>query len=107
MTQSEKLAELKIAISPDVESDDVLSSLLSDAEGLVLNRMYPFGYAEGTIVPTRYERIQISLAVELYSKRGAEGQSGHSENGINRSWPEKSVLLNRIVPHVGSVITDA
>ena len=107
MTVDEKLAALKVAISPDVEADEVLSSLLSDAEALVLNRMYPFGYEDDTVVPPRYERIQIGLAVELYGKRGAEGQTAHSENGINRSWGEKSALLNRIVPHVGSVIPNA
>ena len=107
MTVEEKLAALKIAISPDVEADDVLSSLLSEAEALVLNRMYPFGYPEKTTVPARYERIQIGVAVELYGKRGAEGQTAHKENGIDRTWGEKSALLNRIVPHMGSVITNA
>lgn len=107
MTNEEKLSALRVAISPDTESDEVLSSLLLDAEGLVLARMYPFGYEETAVVPKRYERIQISLAVELYSKRGAEGQTGHSENGISRTWGERSMLLSQIVPHVGSVITDA
>lgn len=107
MTNEEKLSALRSAILPDEESDELLSSLLLDAEGMVLDRMYPFGYDKGAVVPSRYERILISLAVELYSKRGAEGQTSHSENGISRSWPEKSALLNRIVPHVGSVITDA
>jgi hypothetical protein len=69
--------------------------------------MYPFGYEDGTAVPARYEQIQILLAVELYSKRGAEGQVSHSENGINRSWAEDSPLLKRILPHCGSVMSNA
>ncbi len=107
MTNAEKRVALATALLPDTDTDDVLDSVLEDAEALVLNRMYPFGYPDGTVVPSRYERIQIQLAVELYSKRGAEGQTGHSENGISRSWPEKSALLNRVMPHVGSVISDA
>lgn len=103
----EKLEALRIAISPDTEADEVLEDILSTAEALVLNRMYPFGYPDGTTVPARYERIQIELAVELYTKRGAEGQSSHAENGITRTWPEKSRILSRIVPHIGSVISDA
>lgn len=107
MTIDEKLLELRNAIAPDTEADGVLTGLLDDAEALVLNRMYPFGYEDGATVPARYERIQIQLAVELYSRRGAEGQTDHSENGISRKWPEKSRLLSMVVPHVGSVTTGA
>ena len=107
MTNAEKRAALATTLAPDTDTDEILDGVLADAEALVLNRMYPFGYPDGTVVPSRYERIQIQLAAELYSKRGAEGQSSHSENGIARSWPEKSALLNRVLPHVGSVTSDA
>lgn len=107
MTSAEKIAALTVAISPDEEKDEVLSSLLAQAEALVLNRMYPFGYPDGTVVPARYEQIQVQLAVELYTKRGAEGQSSHTENGTTRIWAGDSVLLKRITPHVGSVVADA
>ena len=107
MTNAEKRAALAATLAPDTDTDEVLDNVLADAEALVLNRMYPFGYPDGTTVPSRYERIQIQLAAELYSKRGAEGQTGHSENGISRSWPEKSALLNSVLPHVGSVTSNA
>ena len=107
MTSAEKRAALATTLAPDTDTDEVLDGVLADAEALVLNRMYPFGYPDGTVVPSRYERIQIQLAAELYSKRGAEGQTMHSENGISRNWPEKSALLSRVLPHVGSVTTDA
>ena len=107
MTVDEKLAALKAAISPDIEADEVLSSLLDEAEALVLNRMYPFGYPDQSSVPLRYEYIQIGVAVEIYSKRGAEGQIAHNENGINRTWAADSMLLKKIVPMCGSVIKNA
>lgn len=107
MTGSEKLTTLKALISPDTETDAVLQAILSAAEAMVLNRMYPFGYPDGTAVPGRYEQIQLQLAVELFTKRGAEGQTNHSENGISRSWSEKSALLNGIVPNCGSVMFHA
>ena len=107
MTNAEKRAALAASLAPDTDTDVVLDNVLADAEALVLNRMYPFGYPDGTVIPTRYERIQIQLATELYSKRGAEGQTGHSENGISRSWPEKSALLNQVLPHVGGVTKNA
>jgi hypothetical protein len=107
MTSLEKIAELKVRILPDTDTDEVLGSMVSLAEAMVLDRMYPFGYPDGTVVPARYEQIQIQLAVELYGRRGAEGQTSHSENGINRSWSESSSLLKRIVPHCGSVMSNA
>lgn len=107
MTIDEKLEQLKIAISPDVAEDNVLLSELMDAEAMILNKMYPFGYAEDTVIPPRYERLQIKLAVELYSQRGAEGQTSHSENGTSRTWSDKNRILAQIVPHCGSVVTNA
>lgn len=107
MTTEEKLSALKTAIAPDVEQDDVLSSLLDTAKDLILNKMYPFGYEDGKEIPARYERIQIALAVELFTKRGAEGQLQHAENGTTRIWAAESDLLKRIVPHCGSVISNA
>lgn len=98
------MEELVIAISPDTADESVLLGMLKDSEGLILNRMYPFGYPEDMEIPKRYERIQVQLAVELFSKRGAEGQTTHSENGIARTWPEKDRLLMQVIPHVGGVM---
>ena len=107
MTNTEKIEALKLQMAPDTAEEGVLTSVLSAAEALILTRMYPFGCPEGKEVPAMYERIQVALAVELYNKRGVEGQTTHSENGISRTWPETSRLLNRIMPHVGSVCSDA
>ena len=107
MTDFEKRTELAKSILPDTDTNEVLDAMLADAGALILNRMYPFGYDESMVVPPRYERIQIRLAVELYTQRGAEGQTSHSENGISRSWPEQSALLKTILPNCGSVIRNA
>ena len=107
MTDTEKREALATSIAPDTEGDRILDGMLSLAASLILNRMYPFGFDESKTVPPRYEEIQIQLATELYSKRGAEGQTSHSENGISRSWPEKSRLLSMIMPVCGSVIKNA
>lgn len=107
MTTSEKIARLTVLISPDTASDDLLTYLLEQAEGIVLNKRYPFGYPEGTKVPTMYEGIQLRVAVELFSKMGAEGQLQHSENGISRTYESADVspsLLKGILPICGSVM---
>lgn len=107
MTDAEKLVLFREMLAPDDDTDEVLDTTIALAGDEVLNRMYPFGYADGTPVPKRYEKIQLQLAVELYTKRGAEGQASHTENGTTRTWPEKSRLLASIVPHVGSVVRNA
>lgn len=54
-------------------------------------------------VETQYLNTQIRIAVELYNKRGAEGQTGHSENGITRQYEKSDIspsLLDTITPIV-------
>ena len=107
MTDEEKLARFEVLISPDTASTELLQHLLWQAEGIVLNRRHPFGTPEGATVTSAYEHIQLQIAVELFSKMGAEGQLGHSENGVNRSYEAADVspsLLKRIVPVAGSVL---
>ncbi len=107
MTNEEKITRLEVLISPDTAEKELLMVLVEQAEGIVLNRRYPFGSPEGATVPTQYEQIQLQIAVELFSKMGAEGQLSHSENGVSRSWEAADVspsLLRQIVPACGSVM---
>lgn len=106
MTNEEKLEGLRVLISPETVDDSLLSILLSQAAGIVLNKRYPFGQPEGATVPTAYEHIQLQIAVELFAKMGAEGQTAHKENGIDRTYEAADVspsLLRRIIPICGSV----
>jgi hypothetical protein len=107
MTEMEKAERLATLISPDTASPDLLTILLGQAEGIVLNKRYPFGVPENATVPAAYEHIQIQIALELFTKMGAEGQVEHTENGISRKFEAADVspsLLRRIVPLVGSVM---
>lgn len=107
MDNTEKLARLTELISPDTASDTLLLFLLEQSEGIVLNRRYPFGAPAEATVPKQYEHIQLQIAVELFSKMGAEGQTAHNENGVNRTYEAADIspsLLRRIVPLVGGVM---
>lgn len=107
MTREDMLGRFVVLISPDKASDESLGYLLDMAEGIVLNRRYPFGPPEGATVPPAYEHIQLKIAVELYSKMGAEGQIAHDENGVKRTYEAGDVsnsLLRQITPLVGSVM---
>lgn len=107
MTKAEKIANLAVLISPDTADEKLLEILVDQSEGIVLNRRYPFGVPEEAVVPAQYEHVQLQIAVELFTKLGAEGQIEHSENGINRKYEAADVspsLLRRIIPVCGSVM---
>lgn len=107
MTNDEKIAKLEVLISPDTASPDLLLYLVEQSEGILLNRRYPFGVPEGATVTAQHEQIQLRIALELFSKMGAEGQVSHGENSTSRVWEAADVspsLLRQIVPHVGGVM---
>ena len=109
MIDEEKKAYVQALCQPDVIDSGVLNALLKAAEAVILNRLYPFG-STATAVPDQYATLQCEIAVEMYAKRGAEGQTSHSENGISRGWESAGIsssLLRRIVPMVGSVKSNA
>ena len=106
MTNEQKIEKLKVLISPDTASDELLSYLLEQSEGIILNRRYPFGAPEGASLSPLHEQIQLRVALELFSKMGAEGQTMHMENGVSRTWEAADVspsLLRQIIPVCGSV----
>lgn len=107
MTIEQKIEKLKVLISPDTATDPLLLYLLEQAEGIILNRRYPFGAPEGAELSALHQHIQIRIAMELFGKMGAEGQTAHDENGIKRTWEAGDVspsLLKTIVPVCGSVM---
>ena len=101
MTQLERL---KIRITEkvtDVELEDILES----AKAVILSRRFPFGEWPAEI-EDKYKDLQIRIAVEMFNKRGAEGETAHSENGVSRSYASANVsedLLKEITPKVGVV----
>ena len=104
MTQTEKLTLLKAMVGSS-DTDDVLLAYIDLAGGKILNRVYPYD-SDATEVPKRYEFLQCEIAAYMLNKRGAEGQTGHSENGISRSYESADVpesLLGAVTPMVGVV----
>ena len=107
MTNEEKAIKVAELLKPEVVETASVLPFVELAGAVILNRLYPFGDVEGKAVPPRYDSIQCMIAVDLWSKRGAEGQTSHSENGISRTWASSHVspdLLRLIVPSVGSVV---
>ena len=106
MTEVEKISMLRVMVGQPNEgdwSDDVLSSYLAIAGRKIINRAYPY---DDTVVevPRRYSYLQCDIAAYLLNKRGAEGETAHSENGISRSYESGDVpasMLSEVIPHVG------
>lgn len=97
MTQLEMLK----AFMPDITDETLLKAALERAKLVILNRRYPFGYPAWTEVEPQYEDVQLSIAIELVSRMGAEGETAHSENGVSRSFENAGVsesLLRQVVP---------
>ena len=101
MTQLERL-KLRI---PENNNDLELEDVLESAQAIILSRRYPFGEQPTELEP-KFLDLQIRIAVEMYNKRGVEGQTSHSENGVSRGYSSASVseeLLREITPKVGVV----
>ena len=107
MTEVEKLALVRAMVgTPNTDenwSDDVLTSYLTIAGRKIINRAYPYD-DEVAEVPRRYGYLQCEIACYLLNKRGAEGQTGHTENGVSRSYESADVpesMLSEVIPRVG------
>jgi len=82
MTQLEKL---KALLGSPPESDSVLQFYLDNASDIICD------LRDSSSIETKYLTVQIKIAIELYNKRGAEGETGHSENGISRSYEKSDI----------------
>lgn len=104
MTQEEKLVALKAMVGGS-DTDEVLSTYLNIAGSKIIDRAFPFS-SDVTEVPTKYEYLQLEIAAYMLNKRGAEGQTSHTENGITRQYENADVpasMLKAITPHCGII----
>ena len=109
MKDIEKLALCRVMVEqPDTAdgwSDDVLNAYLTIAGQKIINRAYPYDDTV-TTVPARYGYLQCEIAAYLLNKRGAEGETVHSENGISRTYENADVpesMLADVIPTCGVV----
>ena len=107
MTEVEKLSLLRVMVGEPADdenwSDDVLISYLKIAGEKIINRAYPYDDTV-TEVPRRYGVLQCDIAKYLLNKRGADGETAHSENGISRTYENADVpesMMSEVISHVG------
>lgn len=103
MTELDKLVMLRGMTGE--ENAEALMAYLGIAGDKVCRKAYPFSRTVKT-VPEQYGYIQVEIAAYLLNKRGAEGQTAHSENGITRTYENAdipSTLLRDIVPFASPI----
>ena len=104
MTQEEKLIALKAMVGSS-DPDEALSTYLTFAGRKILAKAYPY-QNDVTEVPAQYAYLQVEIAAYMLNKRGAEGQTSHSENGVSRSYENGDVpssMLKAVVPYCGVI----
>lgn len=93
----EQLLKLKRTLdNPDVD-DELLNDLLIDASNIICD------IRNSDKVESKYLSTQVKIAVELFNKRGVEGQTSHNENSLGRTYENANVsqsLLAEITPVV-------
>lgn len=98
MTNADMLSKLSAMTGEQTEG--VLSTYLDIAGNKILRKAYPYDDTQ-TTVPEKYHYTQLEVAAYLLNKRGAEGETAHSENGISRSYEDGDVppsLMREVVP---------
>ena len=102
MTRDEMIIMLEHMVGE--EDRNVLSAYLSMAGDALVDFIFP--YEDDKDVPKRYHNVQVELAAYWLDKRGAEGQTEHSENGVRRTYGSADIpdeMLSRITPYVGVI----
>lgn len=90
-----QLTTFKALLGSTDDADEVLQFYLDNAGSIICD------IRDSNEVETKYLTQQIKIAMELYSKRGAEGQISHTENGVSRMYEKADVspsLLCQITP---------
>lgn len=104
MTDVEKLTALKAVVGGS-DTDEVLSTYLDLAGSKIIAKAYPY-QNDISEVPAQYAHLQVEIAAYMLNKRGAEGQTSHSENGVSRSYENGDVppsMLKAVIPYCGVI----
>jgi len=103
MADLSQLQKLKIWIDipdSDTAQDVKLQLMLDRAESKIKERRrWPIDQP----METRWNELQIQIALFMYNKQGTEGEKAHSENGVSRTYENADIptsLLNDVTPLV-------
>ena len=87
----------------------LLSDMLYSAKVAILTHRFPYKTftseeMESATLEGQYDDLQVRIALDLFNKQGAEGETEHTANGIKRvfesSWISDQ-LLSEVTPLCG------
>lgn len=81
-----RLTGILEAVGEEDLNETYLTYLLDLSTDEIMSRRYTSPSQIPKEFPTYYETLAIDIAKFLYFKLGAEGEVGHSEGGISRSY---------------------
>ena len=91
---------LRLQVGNPTDEEEILKFCLDNAAEIICD------IRNSNRVEDKYLSSQISIAIEIYNKRGAEGQLSHDENGLVRGYEKGHIsnsVLSRITPMVKSL----
>ena len=92
MTDAEKLARVKAILDKSTTTEDaLLGDYIKEAGYFILS------VTRQPLVPLALEGAQVDIAVSAYTKRGAEGESTHSEGGVSVTYESLSSSLQALL----------
>lgn len=100
LTQLQKLKLWLDMPDSDTDHDQKLQLMLDRAESVIKHRR---NWPDEEPMEPRWNELQIQIALFLWNKQGAEGETQHTENGVSRSYENADIpvsLLNDITPLV-------
>lgn len=104
MTQEEMVAMVQMLVG-DERFDAFAEPCLEVAKNAIISRRWPYrDDASWDEVPEVHHMTAVMAAVYLVNRRGAEGETSHSESGTSRSYESAGIpdsYLRGVVPMVG------
>ena len=104
MTDEEMIASVTTLVG-DSRFDPFVEHYLGIAKDAVVQRRYPYkDDATWEDIHEKYHHLTCEIAVYLVNRRGAEGETSHTESGVTRSYESAGIpdsMLRGITPCVG------
>lgn len=100
--KSDVVEKLKTRLTGTANVDeDVLSNIVESAINEIETiRNYPSSYTDDMVASdmSRYFNNAMELSLYDFNQIGAEGETGHTENGITRQYKDRNACLKGVRP---------
>lgn len=104
MFHTEVIDDETVLVFDKPEEDFIIQQLIEKAkEDIRSYRNYPEDYEEDVIekdIMEKHLSVIIDLVLYDYSTEGADYETTHSENGVNRTYISRDKIMGRVIPFV-------